>query len=513
MSGRPEQRSHELPDLVIRGVGWTTVSQGAIQVLAFVTAIVIARFLTPFEVGLAAEAIVFASLALVIVDFGFASVLVQRPTLTEDDRSTAFWAGMFLGVALTLIGVGLSWPIAALYGEPEVQPLFAVLSLAFLFTAPGIVQGALLTRELAFKSLEVRTIAATVLSSATGITLAIAGSGPWAIVAQDLVITGVSTLLLWWASPWRPQFRFSIRSLRGMAGYTGNVFGTRVLAWGTINLDNFLIGRFVGAAPLGAYAMAYSVMLTPVNRIAAPITHVFFPAFSRLREPAQIAVMWLRANRMVALVVVPLMLGLIAVAPDFVHAVFGEKWNAAVPVIQILAPVGMLQSLLALNIVILQTLDRTRTLFRFTAALSALTVIGFAAGLPWGIEGVATGYLIVTVATAPIFVRLTADSVGLRPIEWLRSIAGVLQSGIAMMLVVLGARELLLGTDLPVGVRLAVLVVLGAVVYLGLIRWRDPQVRVEIGRLRERRRRGGPPPPEPEAELPDPAALPPARDL
>ena len=140
-------------------------------------------------------------------------------------------------------------------------------------------------------------------------------------------------------------------------------------------------------------------------------------------------------------------------------------------------------------------------------------MIGFAAGLPWGIEGVATGYLMVTVATAPMFVRLTTDSVGLRPIEWLRSIAGVLQSGIAMMLVVLGARELLLGTDLPVGVRLAVLVVLGAVVYLGLVRWRDPQVRVEIGRLRERRRRGGAPPPEPEPELPDPAALPPARDL
>ena len=142
---------------------------------------------------------------------------------------------------------------------------------------------------------------------------------------------------------------------------------------------------------------------------------MFFPAFSRLREPARIAAMWLRANRMVALVVVPLMLGLIAVAPDFVHAVFGEKWNAAVPVIQILAPVGMIQSLLALNIVILQALDRTSTLFRFTAALSALTVIGFAAGLPWGIEGVAIGYLIVTVATAPIFVRLTTDSVGLRP--------------------------------------------------------------------------------------------------
>ena len=247
-----------------------TISQAAIQVLAFVTAIVIARFLSPFEVGLAAEALVFASLALVIVDFGFASVLVQRPALSEDDRSTAFWAGMFLGVALTLIGIAASWPIASIYGEPEVQPLFAVLSLAFLFTAPGIVQGALLTRDLAFRSLEVRTIIATTMSCATGIGLAIAGAGAWAIVAQDLVITAVSTLLLWRASSWRPQRRFSMRSLRGMAGYTGNVFGTRVLAWGTINLDNFLIGRFVGAAQLGAYTLAYSVVIMPATRIATP---------------------------------------------------------------------------------------------------------------------------------------------------------------------------------------------------------------------------------------------------
>ena len=209
-----------------------TISQGAIQILAFATSIVIARFLSPFEVGLAAEALVFASLALVIVDFGFASVIVQRSDLTEDDKSTAFWAGTALGVLLTLIGVAASWPIAALYGEPEVQPLFAVLSLAFLFTAPGIVQGGLLTRELAFRSLEVRTIIATVLSSATGITLADRRIRAWAIVAQDLVITSASTLLLWWASDWRPHSGSRSAASAAMAGYTGNVFGTRMLGLG-----------------------------------------------------------------------------------------------------------------------------------------------------------------------------------------------------------------------------------------------------------------------------------------
>jgi O-antigen/teichoic acid export membrane protein len=509
----PEERGHDLSSLVIRGVGWMTLSQGAIQVLAFVTSVVIARFLTPLEVGLAAEALVFASLALVIVDFGFAAVIVQRPALSEDDKSTAFWAGTFLGVILTLAGVAASWPIAALYGEPDVQPLFAVLSLAFLFTAPGIVQGALLTRDLEFRSLELRTIVATALSCFAGITLAVAGAGPWAIVGQDLVITSVSTLLLWRISDWRPRWRFSMRSLRGMAGYTGNVFGSRALAWGTINLDNFLIGRFVGAAPLGAYTLAFSVMITPVNRIATPVTQVFFPAFSRLRDRARVAAMWLRAIRMVALVVVPLMLGLIVVAPDFVHALFGRKWNAAIPVIQILAPVGLIQALAALNGGILQALDRTKTLFRFTALISAATVIGFAAGLPWGIEGVAVGYLVVTLILQPVFLKLTTDAAGVDPLDWLRSVWGVTQSGIAMMLVVLGARELLLGTSVPVGGRLALLVVLGAVVYAFLVWWRDPLVRVEFERLRERRRRDEETPLPRQAELPDPAALPPSRDL
>jgi choline-glycine betaine transporter len=140
-------------------------------------------------------------------------------------------------------------------------------------------------------------------------------------------------------------------------------------------------------------------------------------------------------------------------------------------------------------------------------------VVGFAAGLPWGIEGVAVGFLVVSIATAPVYLRLTTDAVGLPPSEWLRSVAGVVQSGIAMMLLVLGARELLVGAGIADGALLAILVVLGAALYVGLVRWRDPEVAAEIGRLRERRRRGTMPAAAGEAELPDPAELPPARDL
>jgi O-antigen/teichoic acid export membrane protein len=455
-------------------------SQVSIQLVGLATSIVIARFLTPRDVGLAAMGVVFVNLALLLADAGVAAAIVQRPALTEDDKSTAFWATTVLGLGLTLAGIGLSWPIADFYGEPRVQPIFAALSLAFLFTAPGIVPGALLTRELKFRSLELRTIVATTASCAAGIGLAIAGFGPWAIVAQHLTITLVSTALLWRASSWRPRFHATRASFHGMAGFSSHVLGSRVFTWLARNVDNLLVGRYLGAAALGAYSLAFNLMITPVTRVAGPITQVFYPAFSRMREPERIASAWLRAVRMVAFVVTPAMLGVIVVAPDFVRVVFGARWLAAAPVLRILAPLGLVQALQALNYGILQSVAQTRVLMRYSAVASVLTVCAFASGLPWGIEGVATAYVLISVVLEPAYLIITTRAVEITPGRWLASIRGVLEAGGVMFVFVLLARELLLRTDIPVGLRLALEILVGAAVYFPLVLWRAPEVKSEL---------------------------------
>jgi O-antigen/teichoic acid export membrane protein len=472
-------------------------SQVAIQLLALVTSVVMARYLGPREVGLAVQALVFAGLALVVVDFGIGSAVIRHPNLSEADRSTAFWSGVALGVTLLLVGIGLSWPIAALYGEPRVQELFAVLSIGFLFTALGIVQGALLTREMRFRSLELRTIFAAAAGSVAGIVFAVSGFGAWAIVAQHLVVTGTSSALLWRASPWRPRAGFSVDSLRSMARHASHVLGTRAVAWGTNSLDNLLVGRFLGPSQLGAYSIAFSVMLTPVIRVANPLLQVFFPAFSQMRDPQRIGGAWLRGVRMMALLVVPAMFGVIAVAPEFVEVAFGERWEDAVPVMQILAPVGIFQALVALNHGVLQAVDRTRTQFRFTLVFSAVLIAAFAVGLPWGITGVATAYLVVTALGQPVFIRLTCDAIGLRFRDWLHSVAGVLQAGTVMLLILLAVRQLLLTIDVAASLRLGALVATGVLVYLPLVAWWSPKARAEVRELLRDRGRGRPSPPRP----------------
>lgn len=481
-SVRPELRS-----LVVSGLRWKGVSQVLLQVVSFASTLILARLLTPRDFGLAGLALVFAGLAFLIADLGLGASLVQRRSLTEEDRSTAFWSNAILGLVLTVVGIGLSWPLADLYHEPEVQPLFAVVSLTFLFTALGTTQGALLIRSLSFRSLELRTMIATSASVAIGIVFATLGYGPWALIAQSLAITSISTLLLWRSSPWRPRFVYSTESLKHLLGFGSLVFGSKFVRYFERNVDNFLIGRYRGPAALGAYAIAYNIMLVPVLKIVLPAQQVFFPALSRIREHREAGAVWLRMNRLISAVAFPGLLGMAVIAPDFVVVVLGEKWRAAIPVLQILAWVGLIQVIAAQTTTLLQAVGRAGIVFRYSVASSVLSIAGFAIGVQWGIVGVAVGYAIANAVLIPIYLAQGNRAVGISLGEYVRAISGVVQASAAMALVVLGLR-LALTDRLPAGPRLVVLIAVGAAVYLPLCMWRAPEVAEEIRRVRASRR-------------------------
>ena len=470
---------------ILSGLAWKVASQIFRQLARVAVVVVLARLLTPAEYGLAAMVLVFSSLVLIFTDLALGAALVQRETLTERDRSTVFWTSVAAGVGFTALGIALSWPLAAFYGEPEVQPLFAALSVSFLITALGTAHSALLNREMRFKSLELRMMAGTFVGGTVGVVVAVAGYGAWAIITQQLAIAFVSTALLWVFSPWRPRFAFSVASLRSLGGFSANVFGTRVLFYLNRKLDHMLIGRFLGASALGAYAVAYNVMLMPLSRIAQPVVEVLFPAMSRIQDDRpRMAAMWLRANRMIGAISIPAMVGLMLVAPEFVATLFGSRWEEAVPVIQILAWVGLLQSLQRLNSSVLQACDRTGTLLRYSIVVLVASVIAFVGGLHWGIVGVAAGYAISSTVVEPYYAWITARVLDVRAAEYARSLAGVAQATLGMAAVVLAAKLWLVSPDLAAGIRLAIYVVLGVATYLLLAAWRAPELRADLRGLR-----------------------------
>jgi O-antigen/teichoic acid export membrane protein len=501
MSGREGTAIPDLRARVLRGVVWVGASQVGGQITRALVAVAVARLLTPEEYGLAALALVFASLVMVFSDMALGAALVQRKTLTDLDRSTAFWVTLGSGVVFTVLGILLAGPVAALYGEPSAEPLLRALSATFVISALGATHQSLMLREMDFRRLEMLPMAGGLAGGVAGVVLAALDYGAWAIIATQVVGVVVTTALVWWRSPWRPRLAFSGASLRKLGGFSVYMLGHRMLYYLQVNADRFLIGRFLGTAALGAYAVAYNTMLVPASKIGGPLQRVMSPAFCRIQdEPERIAAAWARVTRLVAAISVPALAGLVVVAPDFVPLVLGEQWVAAVPVMQILACVGIVQSLQSLSTDILMARDRARFIFRFSIVQVSAHVLAFTLGLQWGVVGVAALYAISTIVMEPLMPVFAARALGVSPLVFFRALSGVFQAALGMCAVVLGARLALVDAGVAAAPRLALCIAAGIASYALLSLWRVPELRHELrGVLR--RRAGVPqpivPPPAP----------------
>jgi len=397
---------------VMTGVKWKMLTLLVSEGSRVIVALVLARLLTPADYGVAGMAIVTTSFVVLFTDPALGTALVQRKEITELDRSTIFWATVAIGVLATIGGIALSGVVADIFNTPAVAPLFAVTSLSFLFNSLAVAPVSLLTRKLAYRSLQIREIMATVAGAAAALTVAIAGFGPWAIVANWVTFSAVSTVLVWILSEWRPHFMFSGDSLRQLGGFGAKVFGARTMMWANINIDNVLVGRFLGATALGSYSLAYNVMFLPMARISVPLTQVVSPAFARLQEERErLERAWLRSKRLSTALLIPSFLVVMVTAPDLVDVVFGSKWHAAILPLQLLCVAGIATALVALNFSIVQACGEGNALVRLNTIVSIVTISAFVLGLRYGIVGVAAFYAVAKWLLVLVDTRITTKAV------------------------------------------------------------------------------------------------------
>lgn len=477
---------------VLTGVKWKATSLVLREGSRLAIGILLARLLTPEEWGVAGMALIVAALLTMLGDLSLPAALVQRTRITEADRSTVFWTSLAIGVVITALGIALSGLVAAFFGEPQVQWLFAVLCIGFLISSLDKVPGALLTRELAFRSLEVRQIVATLAGAIVALTLALAGAGPWAIIGNSLATTTVSAALLWLLTTWRPRLIFSWDSFRSLIGFGATYFGSQLLMYTQLNADKLLVGRYLGASPLGSYSFAYQLMFTPILNIAYPLQTVLFPVFATIQDQtARLNAAWLRSKRLAVAIMAPAFLMMLAVAPDLIPAVFGSKWDDAIPVLQLLCLAGVAYSLGTANGLVMLVTNKVRTLFSLTLLVTVTTTVAAAVGLRWGIVGVAAAYAGAhwVLVVPELWVTTRAASFKFWPA--FRATCSPLPFASAATALTVAVRLGLVELDVPRAVRIVVvagvlLVVYAGLAYAGSIPLRN-EARAAVARIRRRR--------------------------
>ena len=448
-----------------KGVAWSAIENLGTQAIYFVVFLVLARLLQPEEFGLVSLAGVFISFMMVFADQGLSDAIVQRQDLEPEHLDTAFWINLGICALLAIFTFAAAGSVSSFFHQPQLKPIIAWLSLSFLFNGFSSVQQSLLRRQLAFRALAVRSLVATFVGGIVGVVMALMGFGVWSLVAQQLINRVLAILGLWWASDWRPGFKVSAKHFKELFSFGINILGGSVLIFLNIRSDDFLIGYFLGPVALGYYTIAYRFLVAMTQIINTTIRQVAFPMFSRLQqEPERLQQAFFKATQLVSFITFPAYLGMAALAPEIVRTMFGAQWIPSIPVMQILAFIGIPQATFTLSGLVLVAMGKPSWNLRIMFLNTVVNIAGFLIAVHWGIIAVAASFVIRCYLLSPVQLWAIYKLIRINIATYFNQFFTPLVGSLMMVIAVFGAKYFLTHL-INAQILLAVCVAIGAGIY------------------------------------------------
>ena len=385
----------------------------------------LARILVPEDFGVVAVAMVFTTFFSLLSDMGLGAGIIQNKELSRDDIGNIFAFSLRLGLVLMGAFALLSFPMAHFYGNQALVPVGMLLSIQLFFNTLNVVPNALLLKQKEFKKVALRILCACLTSGTVGIVLALIGLKYYALAVQ--AILDALFIFGWNYFSTRPPMarKPSRASLEKIRSYSSYLFGFNLVNYFARNLDNLLIGKYMGAAQLGYYDKSYKLMLYPVNNLTHVITPVLHPILSEHQDDkAYIYDKYRQVVKVLSLLGAFITPFFWFASEEIIPILYGKQWLPAIPCLQWMALAMWAQMILSSAGTIFQSLGDTRRLLWSGSMNAVLVVVFIIAGLVEGsivavARNVAIAYNLQFVATFYILVHL---SFGFRTREFLKGL-------------------------------------------------------------------------------------------
>ncbi len=454
---------------VARSAFWSTIQNGGYQATSFVVFMLLARLLSPADIGLVAVSSSLIELLAPLMRGGLPEALIQNEEASELDADTCFWSNLAASAVLC-VAILLGAPLfGKLFGIPLLTPVLRALSLMLPLGALSATHEARLTRSFGFKSLALRSLAANVFSGTASIGLALGGFGVWSLVCQRLLFSFMSVLFIWKAYPWVPKVRLSAQSLRKMARFGVHMIATSFIGVLGGRVMDLMIGYFIGPAAVGYVRVASRCLEMVAQFTMTPFASVALPALSRLQNDRPT---FDRAFRRMVQVsgffTFPAYIGLLVLANDLVPLAFGPSWALSGRLLQIMCLSVFPVTLQYLVWPGLSAVGRSDLSALGVFVLLVGSVAAIAIASPFGLVVTVAAYVARSYLTLPFSLALLRRCTGVRlwPLAscaLLPCFGAILMAG-SVFIVGLGLHGLL-----PI-VRVAVMVAVGMVVYALFLR-------------------------------------------
>lgn len=453
------------------------VSTMVAQIISFVMTVaqttIMARLLVPEDFGLIAMVSSITGFITIFKDLGLSSAVIQKEKLTQSEVSSVFWVNLLISFVIALVVVLLSPAIVYFYQEERLLHITLVFALNIFIIGLSLQHNALMKRQMQFNSLALIQLGAVGLNIVAGIILAWLGFGYWALIIQGFVFSVLQTGALWILCDWRPDFAFKKSNVGSFLKFGAGLTGFDVVNHFARNMDNVLIGKFVGSVALGLYSKAYQLLMLPITQLRNPLNSVALPALSSLQnDDAKFRNFYTRYLFILAFFSMPVVIYLGIFAEDLILIVLGEQWVEAGFIFQILAIAAFIQPVASTPGIILITTGRVKRYFNIGVVNAVCTVTGFAIGVfMGGVKGVAISQAVVvyTLFIPALYYNLykTPVSVALFLKEISLPFIFSLISGVAMLVYAYYVKQLNL--QMPSIVYCACGFFVGAVIYIGFM--------------------------------------------
>lgn len=466
-----------LKQKAIQGVIWSAIQQWGGQAGSLIVFLILARLLSPEAFGLVALANVFLAFMKIFLEQGFAQALIQRQEIEPEHLDTAFWTHVISGILLTVISFTCAGLVAAVFKQPQLTAIIKCLSFVFTINSLSHVQKALLARKFAFKVMAVRALIGIIIGGTVGIVMAFLGFGVWSIVSQQLVDVTVEVMVLWGASNWRPRLSFSGTHFRELYRFGINILGFQFLNFFNRRTDDLLIGYFLGEVALGYYVVAYRILQVMTQLLVSTSKQVALPTFSRLQtDLSRLRQAFYQATQFTSSIAFPSFFGVIALAPELVIFLFGDKWLASISVLQVLALAGILQSIAFFNGSVFMAVGKPAWRLYISLLNAVLNAIACLIAVRWGIVAVAWGYVISSYLAFPVTQWAVSKLVKIAPLAYLQKFLTPLIGSLVMFGLILSIKSLLINF---IEVKILLIIagsVVGIIVYSLTIRLLEPKL-------------------------------------
>lgn len=349
----------------LSGAKWGFLQKFTMQPIQLVYGMVLARLITPEEMGIAGLTAIFFAIASQLANAGFGAALIRKIDRTEADCSTMFWfnVGMSFLVSLTLFLLA-PW-FTRFYNQPELLWLTRVSAFNMFIGSTASVHWTLYQCRRDFKTPAIVGCITSLAGMPVCLTLAWMGWGVWALMWQGLFTSLLSLAIIWSISPWKPRLIFSMASFLEMFGFGSKLAASGILHVFYQNARTFIIGKFYSPAQLGLYNRGYHLALVIPETLNGIISSIIYPILAPLQDnDAKLVQVYRKYIKASTLVLAWFCMLMVALAKPAILLCYGENWLPCVVYLQIIALGASTDHICSINLNLLMVKGRSDLFLR-----------------------------------------------------------------------------------------------------------------------------------------------------